>query len=172
MKIQLQKEISGIILDIGGGGEGVISQTYPTQVIAIDKKREELDEASVDAIKIVMDAGNMTFTDNCFDNVTAFYSFMYMSKTEHINVISEVKRVLKPNGRFHIWDTEIVVANPFIIDLDIDINEHSLHTTYGIYKDNAFQDAGYFTSIMRDFGFLLIRENNSSGHFYQCWQKI
>lgn len=171
MKIQIQKEIDGLILDIGGGGEGIISQAYPKQVIAIDKKRDELDEASGDAIKIVMDASKMTFTDNCLDNITAFYSFMYIAKSEHTNVVSEIKRVLKPKGRFYLWDTEINEANPFIIDLDIDINEHSIHTTYGIYKENACQDAGYFKNMMKDFGFLLIKENNESGHFYQYWQK-
>lgn len=171
MKIKLQKELNGPILDIGGGGEGVISQRYPGQVIAIDKRKDELEEAPAIAVKIVMDASRMTFTDNCFDNITAFYSFMYILKSEHRNVVSEITRVLKPKGRFHLWDTEINEANPFLIDLDIDIDESSLHTTYGVYKDDAFQDADYFKKIMRDFGLLLIVEHCSSGHFYQCWQK-
>lgn len=102
----------------------------------------------------------MTFTDNCFDNITAFYSFMSFLKSEHRNVVSEITRVLKPKRRLHLWDTEIKEANPFLIDLDIDIDESSLHTTFGVYKDNdAFQDADYFNKIMRYFGILLIVEH-------------
>ncbi len=44
--------------------------------------------------------------------------------------------VLKSKGRLHLWDTERIAANPFLIDLDIDIDESSLHTTFGVYKDN------------------------------------
>ena len=36
---------SGYILDIGGGGEGVIGQLKGDQVIAIDRRKAELEEA-------------------------------------------------------------------------------------------------------------------------------
>ena len=42
--IELHKELIGTILDIGGGGEGVIGQLYGEQVVAIDNSQEELDE--------------------------------------------------------------------------------------------------------------------------------
>ena len=45
MKIVLQKELQGKILDIGGGGEGIIGRLYGPQVIAIDYRQDELDEA-------------------------------------------------------------------------------------------------------------------------------
>ena len=41
----LNKELSGHILDIGGGGEGIIGRLYQKQVIAIDHRQEERDEA-------------------------------------------------------------------------------------------------------------------------------
>ena len=43
--IILKHELEGSILDIGGGGEGTIGRLYGTQVIAIDNRQEELDEA-------------------------------------------------------------------------------------------------------------------------------
>ena len=43
--IILEHELEGSILDIGGGGEGTIGRLYGTQVIAIDNRQEELDEA-------------------------------------------------------------------------------------------------------------------------------
>lgn len=99
MNIKLIKDIEGNILDIGGGGEGVISRVYPGQVVSIDNR---LEEAPDGPIKIVMDARHMLFTDNCFDNVTAFYSFIFMSKSDYPVVLSEVKRVLKNNGYLYL----------------------------------------------------------------------
>lgn len=45
MLIEMQRDIKGSILDIGGGGEGIIGQIYRDKVIAIDNCRQELDEA-------------------------------------------------------------------------------------------------------------------------------
>ena len=54
-------QASGYILDIGGGGEGIIGQMKPAQVIAIDLSKRELDEAPAGPLKIVMDAANLKF---------------------------------------------------------------------------------------------------------------
>lgn len=43
--ITLSRDLHGSILDIGGGGEGVIGLLYGSQVTAIDNRQEELDEA-------------------------------------------------------------------------------------------------------------------------------
>src|SRR5690348_1504129 len=69
---------SGYILDIGGGGEGIIGQMKPSQVIAIDLVKRELEEAPPGPLKIVMDATDLKFLDRSFDTVTAFFSLMYM----------------------------------------------------------------------------------------------
>ena len=45
-------DAAGFILDIGGGGEGVIGQLKKDQVIAIDPNRRELEEAADGPIKI------------------------------------------------------------------------------------------------------------------------
>ena len=51
-------EHQGMILDIGGGGEGVIGKLHGKDVVAIDLKKEELLEAADGPLKIIMDAGN------------------------------------------------------------------------------------------------------------------
>jgi len=53
----------GIILDIGGGGEGIIGQLKGSQVVAIDTDRDELLEAADGPLKIVMDATQLAFLD-------------------------------------------------------------------------------------------------------------
>ena len=43
----------GYVLDIGGGGEGVIGRLRGSQVVAIDCRKEELKEAPEGPLKIV-----------------------------------------------------------------------------------------------------------------------
>lgn len=52
----LRQDLNGSILDVGGGGEGVIGRLYGQSVTAIDNCREELDEAPCGCRKLVMDA--------------------------------------------------------------------------------------------------------------------
>ncbi len=87
--IKLQRELKGCILDIGGGGEGIIGRMYGWQVTAIDNRQEELDEAPNSSIKILMDAEHLAFLDKTFDNTTFFYSLMYMSKDTQEKAIAE-----------------------------------------------------------------------------------
>lgn len=74
-KIILRKEITGNIHDIGGGGEGIIGSIYTEQVIAIDNRLNELEEAPDGPIKIVMYARQLSFEGECFesDNQGDFY---------------------------------------------------------------------------------------------------
>ena len=79
MRLVLKKELEGAILDVGGGGEGVIGRIYGPRVVAIDNRQEELDEAPGGFEKRLMDAREMAFPPERFDHVTFFYSAMFMS---------------------------------------------------------------------------------------------
>ena len=70
--------VQGWILDIGGGGEGVIGQLMGTQVVAIDRSAAELEEAAPGPLKIVMDASELRFLDASFSAGTAFFCLMYI----------------------------------------------------------------------------------------------
>lgn len=65
--IELKQQLKGKILDIGGGGEGIIGQLYGEQVVAIDKRQEELDEAPDCFEKVLMDATEMVFGRNDYE---------------------------------------------------------------------------------------------------------
>ena len=45
MIINIDYDLKGSILDIGGGGEAIIGQMYGDRVTAIDNRQEELEEA-------------------------------------------------------------------------------------------------------------------------------
>lgn len=83
------------ILDLGGGGEGIIGKLYGKAVLAIDTRKEELEETHNDALKLVMNASEMGFLDHSFEVCTALYTFMYMEKATRNKGIKEVYRVLK-----------------------------------------------------------------------------
>ena len=142
-EIKLQKNLVGSILDIGGGGEGIIGRIYGAQVMAIDNRQEELDEAPDGFVKRLMDAADLRFPDGCFDHVTSFFTLMFMDEATQRDAIREAARVLKPGGQLHIWDAAIASAwpEPFCIDLAIDAAGQSIQTTYGVGKLGS-QSAG------------------------------
>jgi DUF917 family protein len=49
-------ETGGLILDVGGGGEGIIGRLNGKQVVAIDTREGELVDTLNEALKTVMDA--------------------------------------------------------------------------------------------------------------------
>lgn len=63
----------GFILDIGGGGEGIIGKPNGKQVVAIDTNEEELEETKNGALKLVMDAAEMNFLPKTFEVCTSFF---------------------------------------------------------------------------------------------------
>lgn len=167
-KLRLEKNLTGPILDLGGGGEGVIGRIYGQQVVAIDNRQEELDEAPDGPKKLLMDATALIFEDASFQHVTAFFSFLYMSHTTQAQAIAQAARVLRPGGSLHIWDSEVSSAfpAPFLMELDIDAAGVAVHTTYGIVKERAAQDAGYFLPLGQAAQLKLMDRQEHDGWFY------
>ena len=90
----------GHILDIGGGGRGVIGELKGESVVAIDISKRELEEAPAGPLKVVMDATDLKFIDNSFNTATSFFTLIYIPDSDHEKVFSEVYRVLAPGGVF------------------------------------------------------------------------
>jgi len=128
-------EIPGRILDIGGGGEGVISRRYGDRVVAIDKRKDELEESPDIGLKIIMDACELKFLDGSFNNITCFYSLMYMGEGDIAKVLAEAYRVLALRGCLWIWDTNMpdqATADVFLVPLEVKLPGKTISSTYGI----------------------------------------
>lgn len=159
---------SGLILDIGGGGEGIIGRLKGSQVVAIDRLRCELEDAPAGPLKIIMDARELQFLDGTFNTATAFFSFMFIPPADHASVLGEVYRVLAPGGRLLLWDFDFPTCQDpqrdlAAFELTVCLPGHEeIHTGYGSgwpearlnlqhYRDLAEQ-AGFITCCAREDG--------------------
>jgi len=156
------------VLDIGGGGEGIIGKLNGKQVIAIDTNQRELEETNNQALKIVMDATDLKFLPNTFDICTAFFSLMYIPLNKHLKVFEEVYEVLKNKGRFLIWDANIPKTDKsfseFVVLLKVKLPNEEIETGYG--SRWQVQDAGYFIELAKQTGFKVLNSWSQDKIFY------
>lgn len=101
-----------LILDIGGGGEGLASRIGKQQVCAIDFRMSEIREAQIhDAPSnwFACDAQSLCFADSTFDLTTIWFSlgFMRTDDTKR-SVLKEVFRTLKPRGIVSLMASKVV----------------------------------------------------------------
>ena len=151
----------GYILDIGGGGRGVIGKLKGEQVIAIDPSRRELEDAPAGPLKIVMDATDLQFLDGTFGAATSFFTLMYIKGPDHEKVFSEVFRVLQPGGRFFVWDAifpprldpEKDVA---VVSLLVKLPDEEITAVYGHLWPDEGRDLPYYVRLAENAGFSII----------------
>jgi ubiquinone/menaquinone biosynthesis C-methylase UbiE len=164
----------GWVLDFGGGGEGIIGQVKGNRVIAIDCRQSELEEAlerDCKALLVVMDGTDLKFLDNTFPTATAFFSLMYvMESADFEKIFKEIYRVLKPRGKFLIWDANLNIPKESaykIIAFHLEIflpSGKKVETGYGTPKSH--QKMEDFLVIAKKVGFEILSSQNSEVQFY------
>ena len=170
-------ETEGFILDIGGGGEGVIGRLKGKDVVAIDNRKEELEETSDGPLKIVMDARDLKFLDSSFGTATLFFSMMYMkNKEDHRKVLSEAWRVLKPGGTLRIWDVDLSQCPPtdkefYSVRLRYRIGAYEAGTGYGMRWPVDQRSVDYYVQLAIDAGFQLFSTETKAHTFYLVFVK-
>lgn len=166
----------GLILDIGGGGEGVIGQLKGRQVIAIDLIKRELEDApGGPLLKIVMDARALGFLDGVFDTATVFFTFMYIMPADHAKVFAELGRVLRPGARLLVWDPvfpdHAAPDKPKIMyPLRVRLPGKEINTGYGVGIREG-QGADHFVELAKAAGFDLVTRKDEAGWFYLEFRK-
>ena len=169
-------ELKGRILDIGGGGEGIIGLYKGKSVIAIDKLKSELEEAANgEYLKIIMDAEDLKFLDDTFSTVTAFYVFMYVPLDRRELVFQEVFRVLKPGGEFIVWDMVIPTKKEnekefYGAKVEVIIGDKMIETGYATRWDRI-QDLEYFSKLGEIVNFLIIEREKKKEQIFIRFKK-
>ncbi|MHA2119418.1 MAG: class I SAM-dependent methyltransferase [Candidatus Thorarchaeota archaeon] len=111
-KISLKRlDSEGLILDVGGGGEGLVSRIEKQRVCAVDIRMSEIREAQIHGAPanwLVGDGSFLSFRDRSFDVVTLWFSLGYMREwTIKRKVLEEAQRVLKKQGTISIMASKI-----------------------------------------------------------------
>ncbi len=170
--IELKRELTGKILDIGGGGDGIIGRLYLQQVTAIDNRQDELDEAPGGFVKMLMDATELKYENASFDDVTFFFALMFMRAEEQQKAIFEAARCLKSGGELFIWDCDITSAypEPFCVDVEVYLPDECVSTTYGVCKLDT-QNCASISKMCANAGLILVSQKRESNHFYLKFKK-
>ncbi len=161
----------GLVLDIGGGGEGIIGRLLGKQVVAIDRRKDELEEAPDGPLKVVADAMALPFLDETFDHATVFFTFFYIPDDQRQKVLDEVARVLKKDGNLYIWDAIIPPYNGgekdvFATELSIELGDETVATGYGtLWEGKAMSDRTMLDHAQKA-GFELVDQRKSDEQFY------
>lgn len=146
------------ILDLGGGGAGVIGQLRGQQVTAVDIRQEELDESPPGPIKVVADARSLPFADGSFDAATAFFFLMYVSAADRKAVLKEAHRVLRPGGTLHVWDAVIPAPGEraqklFVVPVRAQLPDRAVKTAYGVPWNGREMSGDSISQMARAVGF-------------------
>jgi ubiquinone/menaquinone biosynthesis C-methylase UbiE len=95
------------ILDIGGGGEGLVSRIAGDRVCLVDIQYSKIKEAQIHGLQsalIVGDGGQLCFKDDSFNAVTIWFALAYIPDWTHKRkVIQEVTRVLREDGKLSLY---------------------------------------------------------------------
>jgi len=170
-------ESSGLILDIGGGGEGVIGRLKGKQVVAIDIRLDELMETVEGPQKVVMDARKLSLLNGTFHTATAFFSMMYMkTREDHQKVMSEAWRVLKPGGHLHLWDVDLskrpdTKKEFYLVRLRYRVGDYEKGTGYGMRWPVELRSEEYYTHLAEEAGFQLLTAERNKHIFYLVFLK-
>jgi ubiquinone/menaquinone biosynthesis C-methylase UbiE len=169
-------DADGYVLAIGGGGEGTIGRLKGSQVIAIDISERELREAPTGPLKIIMDARELRFLDETFNTATSFFTLMYIKGGDHVKVMGEVFRVLKPGGKFLVWDAIISkktdsVQDRVLVPLTISLPGGKVETGYGVRMPKEDHDLDYYVKLAEATGFNVLVKKTKDRTFYIELQK-
>lgn len=163
-------DLPGRVLDIGGGGEGIIGRLKADQAVAIDTSAEELTDAPEGPLKLIMDGRDLGFPDGVFDTVTSFFTLMYVDSEGHEAVLSEAARVLRPGGRLAIWDVELPARGQrdediAVFPLHVGLPEDRVETGYGTLWPSEPLTMSRYASLAERIGLHVVEEDRSGRIF-------
>ncbi|MHA2425249.1 MAG: class I SAM-dependent methyltransferase [Candidatus Thorarchaeota archaeon] len=165
-KIQLERiEKKGLIIDIGGGGEGLVSRIEGTRVYAVDIQLNEIKEARIHnppSNWFVADGTTLPFREGMFDVASLWFSLGYMKDWEvKRSVLQEAHRVLKDDGQISVKAMKIDCdEEKLVFRVDYSLPDGMLSRTgYGVIgQQNQTQET--VADCLQDIGFRIIETHD------------
>ena len=160
----------GLIVDIGGGGEGLVSRIDGARVCAIDYRISEIREAQIhnpSSNWFVSDARCLCFRDETFDIATLWFSMGYLRTQKNKDlVLREAHRVLKSGGLLSIFASHITcLEDVFIIHLRFTLPDGTVSQTgYGV-RGNQNQTLECVKRLLNQIGFRILSSEESDFWF-------
>lgn len=156
------------VFDLGCGTgtmDLLIKKQFPeVEVVALDPDSKALDRARKKAARerlaIQFDKGfgdQLPYPEASFDRVFSSLMFHHLPADEKRNTLSEVRRVLKPGGEFHMMDLEGPEdhkAGLFgrLLHLHAQVKDNSAANVVRVMKEAGFADAAKVGRQSRLFG--------------------
>ncbi len=157
LKILKEENASEIIeLGCGTGQDSLFFMENGLKVKAVDLSPKHIDNCVSKGIDAsVMDIYEMDFEDGVFDGVYTMNCLLHIPKADLINVLNELKRIVKPNGLLYIGN--------------YGGNEEGIRRLEGRKTGRFFSfiEFGEYSRIIKDCGFEIIEseKHNSDTPF-------
>ncbi|MFX0054421.1 MAG: class I SAM-dependent methyltransferase [Candidatus Hermodarchaeota archaeon] len=166
---QLPRE--GLIIDIGGGGEGLVSRIETSRVCAVDFNLNKIREAMIYGQMsqwILSDARMLPVKDEGFNVATLWFSLGYIQDWDSKRqVLAEAARAMKQSGHISIIGARITCSDSrFVIRTLFHFPDGSISKmSYGMAGMQR-QDAESVVNLIQETGFSNITcEDN--GHWFR-----
>ncbi|MFX1262731.1 MAG: class I SAM-dependent methyltransferase [Promethearchaeota archaeon] len=166
---QLPRE--GLIIDIGGGGEGLVSRIETSRVCAVDVNLNKIREAMIYGQVsqwILSDGRMLSVKDERFNVATLWFSLGYVQDWDSKKqVIAEVARVLRRSGQISILGARITYTDSrFVMRALLHFPDGSVSKmSYGM-AGTQVQDAESVIRLLQETGFSKITFEDS-GHWFR-----
>jgi len=177
IRVSLEKT-EGSILDIGGGGEGVIAKACGPDTVSLDISKREIEEAkSSGAVAqwFLCDACSMPFRNETFDAATFFFSLMYIKTREKKRkALMETRRVLKSTGTLYLWDVVIQrEPDPYIIHVDAGLpGGEEISTGYGCGGEGKEQTLQLVHQLAEEAGMKVAKTKSNKDWFETSFKPV
>jgi len=167
----------GMVLDIGGGGEGLVSRIAGARVCAVDYRISEIREAQIHnppANWFAADGRALPFQDSSFDLATLWFSLGYMNEwSVKRAVLMEVFRTLRSKRRLSIMASRIDCKEQrLLFYAHLTLPDGTISKTgYGV-RGNQNQTVSSIGKLVREVGFRDIQSENHDWWFRVQASKI
>ncbi|NHJ12037.1 MAG: class I SAM-dependent methyltransferase [Candidatus Thorarchaeota archaeon] len=151
----------GAVLDIGGGGEALVSRLERQRVCAADIRLDKIKEGQIyDALSqwILTDACGLCFQDACFEVATFWFSLGYLGSFDlKQSAAMEAHRCLKPGGLLSIIAAKIVNNEErYVFNSRFIFPDKSVSQIKYAVKGKQNQSLESISQLVKDLGFQII----------------